>query len=54
MSSKLIIGAAFAAVLLGILGGYGLGAGAWPFVQAARLSTSNTAQETVAAHKVLY
>jgi len=53
MSRNVIVGVALAAALLGILGGYRLGAGTWPFGQA-KTSTSLTPQETTAPRKVLY
>jgi membrane fusion protein, copper/silver efflux system len=54
MSRKLMIGAALAAALVGIAGGYRWRAGTWRVAHAAEPPASTTAQDTAAGRKVLY
>src|SRR5262245_10820761 len=55
MSRNVMIGIAAAVLLLlGILGGYRLGAGSWPLARRAEPTRSVSVQEGTAARKVLY
>jgi membrane fusion protein, copper/silver efflux system len=54
MSRKLMVGAALAAVLFGIAGGYRLGAGTWRIAQVAESLAATSAHDKASGRKVLF